>query len=416
MSKELALISDEINNNPILNAKTIKENASYYGIEATIEHYKIDEDKADSGYYIVAGLGGLPEYNNPREIEDDMYRNENLFYPKKFAVKLTPENLQFAIEEFYSYCQKAELLQCLYNEYDCKVPEVIRIEEFFTLNDFNQGWNNPDYDVFARRECKNALDEFFKSEKKAERGGATSKWKQFYRSDLYDSRKGQQHWRLHMAFSDKDQIIPLSILSDCCRNITRLELTEQEFQQLKETLKQYPKIYYSADEKTVIDHGEIKGKNPWADEQSYFEYRDIIFKKVDEPIIMGEVYKMRYGELAKPREFLLGKDVMAKKVSWRYIDAFLSLAKDKDLYFAIDTKGEFKKSTTDYIPILFKSNQLHKFNSIMKEINNYHTNYHAFEESNLPFLSQNLNRAEERAAQQVAPIALAPSKNKGLEL
>ena len=414
MSKELTLTSNEIDTNPML--VTLKDNASYYGIEAKIEPYKIDENKADSGYYIVAGLGELPQYNNPKEIEDDMYRNENLFYPKKFAVKLTPENLQFAIEEFYSYCQKAELLQCLYNEYDCKVPDVMRIEEFYNLYKFNQGWNNQDYDVFARRENKNALDTFFKAEKKAEKGGATFKWNQFYRSDLYDSRKGQQHWRLHMAFSDKDQIIPLSILSDCCRNITRLELTEQEFQQLKEILKKYPKIYYSADEKVVIDHGEIKGPNPWADEQSYFEYRDIIFKKVDEPIIMGEVYKMRYGELAKPREFLVGKDIIVKNVSYRYVDAFMSLAKDNGLYFAIDTKGEFKKATTDYIPVLFKQDQLYKFNSIMKEINNYHTNYHAFEESNLPFLSQNLDRAEKRATQQITSVALAPSKNKGLEL
>ena len=52
----------------------------------------------------------------------------------------------------------------------------------------------------------------------------------------------------------------------------------------------------------------------------------------------------------------------------------------------------------------------------MKEINNYHTNYHAFEESNLPFLSQNLDRAEKRATQQITSVALAPSKNKGLEL
>ena len=416
MSEELTLIADEVRNNPMLKDNIIAENASYYGIKATIEQYKINENKADSGYYIVAGLGELPQYSNPKDIEDDMHRNENLFYPKKFAVKLTPENLQFAIEEFYSYCQRAELLQCLYNEYNCKVPEVMRIEEFYNIYKFNQGWNNESYDVFARRECKNALDEIFKSEKKAEKGGATFKWKQFYRSDLYDSRKGQSHWRIHTAFNDKDQIVPLSILSDCCKNITRLELTEQEFQQLKETLKQYPKIYYSADDKFIIDHGEIKGKNPWADEQSYFEYRDIIFKKVDEPIIMGEVYKMRYGELAKPREFLVGKDIVAKKVSCRYIENFLSLAKDKDLYFAIDTKGEFKKSTTDYIPILFKSNQLYKFNSIMKEINNYHTNYHAFEESNLPFLSQNLDRAEKRATQQITSVALAPSKNKGLEL
>lgn len=398
MSNELTL--KDLKANPLITS--ISENASYYGVAATVVDHKVAQNKADSGYYIVAGLGKFPEYNSPKEIENDQLRNIHLFHPKQFAMQLTPDNIQFAIEELYNYCQRAELIECLYNEYDCEIPDVIRTEELINLYKFNKGWNNEEYDIYLRRSFKNELDAFFKEEKKAERNPSAKKWKEYYRSDFYDEKKSKMQTTFDLTFKEKEQVIPYKLLRSCCDDVTRVELTEAEYQKLLEVLKKYPKINISADEKVVIDHGKLKVKDPkddpFAGQQDYFEYRDIYFKAVDESVIMGEIYKMRWNEHGAVHRATLVGDVVAKNVSYNNIHNFVSLAKTNDLKFAIDIKGEFKKPTTDFVPILFKRDQLHKYNAIMDRINTDKVNYHGIDVANLPFLSCNLQAAEEKQA------------------
>lgn len=408
MENKYSAVLEEIMGNDVL--KEIKQRTAEYGIASKIIQYQVDEDKADSGYYIIAGFPDYPDYDNPMELVNDINRNENLFYIKKFAFKLDENNIQFGIEDLFAYCQKAELLQCLYKEYDCEIPDVIRFEEYYTIENFNKDWNNPDLDLFARRECKNAIDKFFDSEKKAEKKKATYRWKQFYRSDLYDSRKPKKHFWIATPFNSKDQIIPLSTLNDCCRNVVTFELQEFEYQQLKEVLKKYPKIYYSIDEKVVVDHGKILGNDPWENEQSYFEFRNIHFKKVDEPVIMGEIYNLKFKEYACNRMQLPGGNLTSRNVSFRYAAAFAEEAKKRGLNFAIDMKGIYSKATTESLPVLFAPNQLYKFDSIMNDINYFHFNNHTYEESNLPYLADVLKDAEERARKNNKAIPLNPSR------
>lgn len=403
MENKYQSLYKKIMNDSIL--ENIKQRAVEYGVRVKIIEYKIEEDWADSGYYIVAGVPDYPEYNNPMELVNDMNRNENLFYLKQFAIKLEENNIQFAIESFFDYCQKIELLQCLYKEYDCELPEVIRLSEYSTIQNLNKDWNNPELDLFARRECKDALDKFFASEKKAERKGATYKWKKFYRSDLYDNRRGKKHFNVLKAFTSDDQIVPLSTLTHCSKYITTIDLEEAEYQKLREALKKHPKVYFSVDDKIVIDHGKISGGDPWENEQSRFEVRNIYFKKVDEPVIMGELYYLRYKDYALPRECIPVKKPVSKNVSWRCINNFVSEAKRRNLNFAIDKKGTYLKASTEYVPVLFSPDQLHKYNSIMSDIMDFHINYHNCEESNLPYLDDVIKSAEEKlkAQEQATP-------------
>ena len=95
------LTVSELQKNPLV--MSISENAAYYGVVAAVVAYNLDKNKADSGYYIVAGLGKFPEYDNPKEIENRQLRNVHLFHPKEFAMQLTKDNIQYAIEELYNY-------------------------------------------------------------------------------------------------------------------------------------------------------------------------------------------------------------------------------------------------------------------------------------------------------------------------
>lgn len=404
------LTVNELQKNPLI--MSISENAAYYGVVAAVVDYKLGKNKADSGYYIVAGLGKFPEYNNPKEIENRQLRNVHLFHPKEFAMQLTKDNIQYAIEELYNYCQRAEIIECLCNEYDCKVPDVLRNEELINLYKLNNDWNNEDYDVFYRRLCKDAIDSFFNDEKKAERSKYVRKQLDFQRSDRFDRNKSRSKNILNAVINSTEQILPLSVLKRCTDDLVCTELTEDEFQALKKALKDFPDVTYSIDDKYVIDTGEIMTKdpkdNPFYGEQTHFEYRDITFKKVDEPIIMGQVYKIRWQDKGPTHRAALIGDVTAKYVSYNNIHNFISLANANNFKFAIDYKGEFAKPTKDFVPVLFNSEKNYKYNDIMSRINSDKVKYHAIGEMNLPYLSDVLEKAESIQIRQ-------PNNNRKLE-
>lgn len=382
---------------------SVSENAAYYGVVAAVVDYKADEGKADSGYYLVAGLGKFPEYENPKDIEDRQQRNEHLFHPKQFAMKLDRDNLQLAIEELYNYCQRAEMIECLYNEYNCQIPDVLRNNEVTLLYRLNKGWNNEEYDVFLRRSHKNEMDAFFKEEKKAEKNKSTKKYHDFYRSDRYDSNKSYHQNLLQMTTKGKDQNISMDLLKATGNDLINIQLEESEYKQLKEVLKDFPEVTYTVGKLQTYDEGKIKfhkgEKDPFEGENIHREWRDFTFKKVDEPIIMGQLAKLEWGDKAIPRSYLCG-DIVAKNISYNNIHNFVSLANANGLKFVIDTKGEFIKPTMDYTPVLFYRNKLHIYNSIMDRINDEKVKYHSIEESNLPYLSSAINKAEDKKVLQ----------------
>lgn len=390
------LTVNELKKNPLI--MSISENAAYYGVVAAVVEYQIDKNKADSGYYIVAGLGKFPEYNNPKEIENTQNRNVHLFHPKQFAMQLNKDNIQYAIEELYNYCQRAEVLEVLCNEYDCEVPDVLRNEEFINLYQLNYNYNNENYDVFYRRLCKDGIDEFFKHEKQAKKSKSVRAKLDFQRSDRFDYNKSKAQKVISALMNKKEQIIPLSLLKNCTGELSRIEITEEEFQALKEALKDFPEVTYSIDDKTVIDTGEVKTKNPadnpFYGEQTHFEYRNIIFKKIDEPIIMGQLYKIEWQNKGPIHRANFIGDVTAKYVSYNNIENFVSLATANGLKFAIDYKGEFKKPLKDFVPVLFNTDKMYKYNDIMNRINHDKVNYHAIGEMNLPYLTDAIERIQ----------------------
>lgn len=390
------LTINELKKNPLI--MSISENAAYYGVVAAVVEYQLDKNKADSGYYILAGLGKFPEYNNPKEIENTQNRNIHLFHPKQFAIQLNKDNIQYAIEELYNYCQRAEIMECLCNEYDCDVPDVLRNEELINLYQLNYNYNNENYDIFYRRLCKDGIDEFFKTEKKAVKSKSIRKQLDYQRSDRFDFNKSRAKNIMNAVLNSQEQIIPLSTLKRCTDDLTSFELTEDEFQALKEALKAFPEVTYSIDDKYVIDRVEIKTKNPadnpFYGEQTHFEYRDITFKKVDEPIIMGQVYKIRWENKGPIHRANFIGDVTARYVSYNNIHNFVSLANANGLKFAIDYKGEFAKPMKDFVPVLFNLDKKYKYNDIMSRINHDKVNYHAIGEMNLPYLTDAIERVQ----------------------
>lgn len=382
---------------------SVSENAAYYGVVAAVVDYKADEGKADSGYYLVAGLGKFPEYENPKDIEDRQQRNILLFYPKEFAMKLNKDNLQYAIEELYNYCQRAEMIECLYNEYNCQIPDVLRCNEVTLLYRLNKGWNNEEYDVFLRRSHKNEMDAFFKEEKKAEKNKSTKKYHDFYRSDRYDSNKSYHQNLFQMTTKGKEQNISMDLLRETGNDLITIEIDEDICLKFKEALKNFPEVTYTIGKLQTYDEGKIKfhkgEKDPFEGENIHSEWRDLTFKKVDEPIIIGQLRRLQWEDKAIPRSYLRG-DIVAKNISSNNIHNFVSLANANNLKFAIDVKGEFIKPAVNQTPVLFYRNKLHVYNSIMDRINDEKVKYHSIEESNLPYLTSAINKAEDKKVLQ----------------
>ena len=167
-----------------------------YGLYMKLLNFHNKKSVMGSGIYVVAGLSEIPEDVNPYEICKRNERNRQLFYPKDFAVKLTPDNCMIMFDKVLEYCGKAELIQNLYREYEANIPDCLRNSEVVGLENWNDGRRSGTLGSDFRYRCLKGLKEFFKNEKK--KSESFREERRFWRSEKYDEDAGKlQRMKAH---------------------------------------------------------------------------------------------------------------------------------------------------------------------------------------------------------------------------
>ena len=403
-----------------------------YGVAAAVIDYHANEKRPDSGYFIVAGLGQFPNIGpdgmTPKDIQEYWERNGDLCYPYAFAREITQDNIDTVIDSFNGFCQNMEVISALYKQYDCPVPPVMRTSEVGGLVDLNREANNPDR-LWSVRACyEKELDRFFANEKKIQKNAGHKEYMEFYRSDRSDTaepdgKKGLTYYKLK-----GQQEIPLGLLIKTGASVARACIPEELFQDMRKTLKYSPYVIYSVGKLHKYDMGRIEGPNdPWKNEQRYFEYRDIYFKKVDEPEVASAYIRAKYVDVdtrdsisrdAKITAPALSGRPVARYISPRAIDAFIKTAQMNNLQFTFDYHGILLEPSFDKIPVMVAKQDAAALDYILKDLDNRSFQQHFTENSNLPYLSDTVQIAEikqsaTRGQSQVPQLAGSTRANSG---
>ena len=86
----------------------LTDNAANYGVAAAVIDYGADSAYSDGGYYIVRGLGTFPDISetgiSPRNMEKQLQRNKELYYPKYYSRRINASNIDVAVSDFNLYC------------------------------------------------------------------------------------------------------------------------------------------------------------------------------------------------------------------------------------------------------------------------------------------------------------------------
>lgn len=404
----------DIYNYPLL--LKAKDKAAEYGVAASLLDYKVGMKRADSGYYLVAGLGEIPAFNNPANIERQMKRNDDLFYPKAFAKKITPDNANAVIAELAYYCSRAEIVSALYKQYDCKIPDVMRVEEVADLMTCNDGYNNRSYMMTLRMDYKKQLDKYFKIEKKTEKSQTMKDYLDYIRSDRYDGDSSDKYKNPHLNSEYRKyrgkQDISMELLMHTNTELYGMSFTEEQYQNMVECMKQYPHITYHSSDKVVYDFGHIDDPyiDPWADQQRHFEYRKVYFKKVDEPYFADAMYKTKFKDAKMDEKVWTYTTSTAEYVPYACSEAFMEEAEKQGLHFTIDTRGKHLMPAFDKVPIVVAGPDKELLDEIIETVSERNISGHAVRNSNLPYLDNAIEKAALKEKEYIP--ARKPSQKK----
>ena len=168
--------------------------SEYHVFGKVVERKSLDPT-AKPEYYVLAGINEIPSNVDPKDIVNRADRSFLLFYPHCFAIKVDEDtNPLKLIEETIKYCKEAEFIKAIYNEFRCEIPEVIRVDELYSLTRCNEQRQNKKLNSDMRQRFHRKLQEFFKKEKSSSR--YKQAWKKHYRSERFDENAVliKQYW------------------------------------------------------------------------------------------------------------------------------------------------------------------------------------------------------------------------------
>lgn len=341
--------------------------------------------------YIVAGPSpefgkDIPgEYVVPKDIVQRIGRNEQLFYPYAWAVDITDGHEMSVYEDLVDYCRRTEFLSVIYSSHGLSLPEKIRISEVEQLQSFETASNDLSNPFEVREKCRKDLEWFFRRERSH---GLRRKWLDYFRSDKFQDDKGPLT-KIIGFLKRNNSTVPLEQLLEVNTDIKKLEMQEFEFKLFNDFMKQcYPEVSYSVGDKDVVNHGldhprrsplmgtrrityeefAVIRKERFADEgwtclsdvkPSYWEFRDIYFKEVDEPQIAAayQTITLQYAQPNDLSELQRYGELDVARISITDFMNFVSLAKANDLRFYIDKVGQFAEPSLDYVNVVFNKRQ-----------------------------------------------------------
>ena len=412
-------------------ADQVKRICAQYGLYGNAIYYSPSpfEGSDLNKMYIIAGFDPAlshtppPKYLCPDEIVRRIEQNENLFYPNIWAFDMSScKNEMDANHALVEYCKNAEFISNLYKEYDLSAPTKLRVSEVGQLINFRTGLDNPLANSKLISRYKRGLDWFFKREKS--KNVFRQKWLDYFRSEKFPDDKGPIA-KLVGYFRRDSNIYPIEQLMNANGDIRKLEMQEHEYKWFAKFLKEnHPDVCISVGEKKVVNHGSVRlsddSANPFgrcvtgeeyavirkerfAEEgweavkdlrMTYWEFRDVFYKAVDEPIIAG-VYNDIVLSYAKCDSLMKLKErgpIKMKKIPANDFMNFVGLAKHNSLHFYIDNSGDYAVPSLESITVLYNEYQEDKMNGILNRMVNDKINYsHMVEEVIHPTLSSKIN-------------------------
>lgn len=341
--------------------------------------------------YIVAGT--TPEYGEdppgkniiPKEIVQRIGRNEQLFYPGAWAVDITDGHDMTVYEDLVDYCKQAEFLSVIYSDHGLSMPEKIRFSEVEQLQTYDSASSDLSNPFEVREKCQKDLKWFFRRERSH---GFRRKWLDYFRSDKFPDDKGPVARILGYLRRNKPEI-PLKQLLEINGDIDKLEMQEFEYKLFAEFMQQcYPEVSYSVGNKEIINHGVDRPGHPplmgvrritseefavirkerFAEEgweclmdvkPSYWEFRNVYFKDIDEPQIAAayQAVTLQYAQPNDLYELQRHGELALTKFPVTDFMNFVSLAKTNGFRFYIDKLGQFEKPSLDSVTVIFNKKQ-----------------------------------------------------------
>ncbi len=379
------------------NLDAVKQRVSHicneYGLYGTaISHSECDFNGIKRNrIYIIAGPS--PDYANdppgdninPKEIVQRIGRNEQLFYPGSWAVDITDEHDITVYEKLIDYCRHTEFLSVLYSSHGLELPEKIRLSEIVQLDTYETTRTDFDNPFEVRERCRKDLEWFFRRERSH---GIRRKWLDYFRSDKFQDDKGPVT-KIFGFLRRNKSAIPLEQLLEVNGDIKKLEMQEYEFKLFAEFMQQcYPEVSYSVGDKDIVNHGlDRPGRPPlmgvrritseeyavickdrFAEEgwdclldvkPSYWEFRDVYFKEIDEPQIAAayQAVTLQYARPDDLSDLQRHGELELTKISASDFMNFVSLAKANNFRFYIDKLGQFDKPSLDFVNVVFNKQQ-----------------------------------------------------------
>lgn len=340
--------------------------------------------------YLTASLDPIADDISPLDIIRRNERNMRLFYPTTFAIKINEnDNVMLIMGNFLKYCQEAEFVKAIFNEFGLSVPERLRYTEVYSLMHFNDGRNNTKADTVLAGLYENGLRRFFRNE---QRGGLRKKWRDFFRSDKFNDDASKLK-NLLAFLKRKTPETDIDLLLKSGESVKWIAMQEHEYSEFRKTIKEYyPDIYFGVGKKYVVNHGmvelpgegkpitfkdfcEIRNKRFATSGYramenlniSYWEFRDIFFKSADEAVI-AQIYNnisLKFAKCATLQELLDKGDINYINIPIVDFMDFASLAQENNLPFYIDKWDEFQTSTLDMVCVVYNKCN----NNIIDEIN-----------------------------------------------
>lgn len=390
-------------------ALQVKKICREYGLYGNVIYYAPSpftrpDHSNRNRFYIVAGTSQdlqrdtLPSWLDPEEIIRRNSRNCKLFYPAVWAVDLSSGvSFMDAIDQLVEYAKRTEFLATQCAQYELALPSKLRLSEVnHLITQFDKSLWSADQPRMQKR-YQSTLDRFFKGEKRLNR--LYRAWMDYYRSEKFPDGKGPLA-KLTGFLRRQNPQVKHELLQKTNDNLRKLQLQEYEYQYFRDFMSTcYPDVSFAVGKREVVDHGlpplvlqnkvpvrnvtweeyaavrkerfAEEGYNALADmNPSRWEFRDIYYRAIDEPII-ASVYNamsLQYAKCNALDELEQYGEMAMEDIPASNFMNFVSLAKANGVRFYIDTKGDYAVPSFQSIHVLYNTCQADKMSGIVSRL------------------------------------------------
>lgn len=340
---------EECKNNSKL--KYVKDLFNNTKIHGGFCEYKIDENCADSGVYIVASVKSMKNMDlanlNLGKIQRKIEGDEYYFYPFEFAVKVTDEDPMVVFNKVAEFCKKAELVNIYFSLQDVKIPDRIAEEDIAFMKAFIENGRNHSVANDIQSYSNFAVRDFVRNYYKETEAPKKYKNKQ---EEIFDYIRKYKNVSMHQI---KEDCMPTFIEYLAKRDIN---------------------LEYVVSDPMVFDIGvpDIADDeyNPYGVLPPKTEYREIYFKSGDGDIIQSALNYINITQACQHASLdviALAGEVSCIKIPYNFIYDFDAYCDGVKVEYTIDD-GYYDKPDKDAVPVIFATKDKEIVEAILTEI------------------------------------------------